>query len=242
MAAIEGASSLLTQYAALAKSLFEALLAAADSSQRIGQGGAPAADPVAIARTIVEKDAELRMALRQVEEHQRFQRRIEALREAVGRHNTQIASAISQLRLAETELEAALDVAKERMALMRQAKAGAVDPVDLVRYASYTSYSSSAPPGWQPNMPLGPYSTPFPTDVQMRSGLLYSVSEAAASVVASRPLADEAIKEEEPAPAAKSPKRAAVANGKRKREPSPDRSRAPKRAVTLDLNPESDED
>eukprot|EP01137_Pigoraptor_chileana_P033306 Opistho-2@23987 len=237
MAAVEAASAILTQYAALARSLFDSLAVAADASQRIGQGGAGAADPAVITASLVEKEKELRVALRKLDEHQQFQRSISALKASIDSHDVLIRRAVALLSASETELEGVLDVAKERMASIRQAKAGAVDPAELVRYANFTSYSSAAPHGWQPNMPLGPYNTPFPTDVQMRSGLLYSVSESDAGTVG-RLREDGVVGVSRGRQSGHSAP--GLANGKRKRELSAER--APARAVVLDLNSDSESD
>lgn len=107
-----------------------------------------------------------------VVEHQRLNDIIEQLRRANDVEDTKISNLNNNLRSAESLLQNALDEAKPRLAAMKQANKRPVDVDDVISFGSKISASLSAPPGWEPSVPLGAHLPPAPTEAMMRSGRL----------------------------------------------------------------------
>lgn len=108
-----------------------------------------------------------------MEEHQRFQQQIQAIQAEISRKDEIILELAQQLKKAEQLLEDAVNRGRSRLDVIRKAEEGARDPEELVDYAHKVSYTTSAPPGWQPNMPLIMHRPPAPQEDEMRSGILY---------------------------------------------------------------------
>ena len=105
--------------------------------------------------------------------HQRFQRRIDDVQAEVRRLDDQLDALVRNLRVAETQLEGALDRGRSRLASMQQADARGVTVDDIVSYARRISYTTAAPPQFTGKGPLAPSMPPAPREEQMALSLLY---------------------------------------------------------------------
>lgn len=106
-------------------------------------------------------------------EHQKLNEIIEQLRQANTVEDMNISALSSNLRVAESVLQNALDDAKPRLFAMKRANKRPVDVDEVISYGSKISASLSAPAGWgDPSTPLGVHLPPAPTETMMRSGRL----------------------------------------------------------------------
>ena len=107
-----------------------------------------------------------------VESHQNIQKKILVSKQSLEGMNKCIVELASKLSSVERVMEQIVDENMEMISRIENANAKSLSVPDLVRYAQATSYTSAAPPHWQPGAPLGPFSAPYPSEIQMRSGCL----------------------------------------------------------------------
>ncbi|XP_070538582.1 mediator of RNA polymerase II transcription subunit 4-like [Ptychodera flava] len=123
---------------------------------------------------LVKKDEEIKATLKQAEAQGERQKEMEQLQEEVDRRDHDIKQLQKQLKEAEHILATAIYQAKEKLKTIEQANQNCIPADDLIKYAHHISatHSVTAPLTWAPGDPRRPY----PTDIDMRMGLLGKMS------------------------------------------------------------------
>ncbi|RKO87825.1 vitamin-D-receptor interacting mediator subunit 4-domain-containing protein [Blyttiomyces helicus] len=158
------ANSIFPEYLLLSQHLFESFEHLALNRPL----GAPGPPPT-ILRKIVALDAQLQKFIDRLEEHQKYQKRIEQVQIEVEEHNAAILKLVRRLQAVERDLEHVLDGAREKMKIMRTANEGAVDYAELIAYAHRISKHTAAP-FVEGSRPMEP---PIPQENHMRMSLLF---------------------------------------------------------------------
>ncbi|XP_055465919.1 mediator of RNA polymerase II transcription subunit 4 isoform X2 [Psammomys obesus] len=119
----------------------------------------------------------MKLALNQGKVHHEMQ----ALEKEVEKRDSDIQQLQKQLKEAEQILATAVYQAKEKLKSIDRAKKGAISSEEIIKYAHRISASNAvcAPLTWVPGDPRRPY----PTDLEMRSGLLGQMSNPSTSGV-----------------------------------------------------------
>ncbi|XP_075054133.1 mediator of RNA polymerase II transcription subunit 4 [Mixophyes fleayi] len=160
--------SVLDDLEVLSRELIEVL--ALSRSQKLSQPG----EETQILELLIEKDGEfqelMKLAFNQGKTHQEMQ----LLEKEVEKRDSDIQQLQKQLKEAEHILATAVYQAKEKLKSINKAKKGAISSEELIKYAHRISASNAvcAPLTWVPGDPRRPY----PTDLEMRSGLLGQMS------------------------------------------------------------------
>eukprot|EP01087_Luapelamoeba_hula_P009767 TRINITY_DN2554_c0_g1_i4.p1 TRINITY_DN2554_c0_g1~~TRINITY_DN2554_c0_g1_i4.p1 ORF type:complete len:299 (+),score=90.34 TRINITY_DN2554_c0_g1_i4:56-952(+) len=165
----------LEDYVQLTKTLLDAVLANAFPSATT-----TAVEPTKIMQQLLEKDHSMLAAVTQLRDHQVMQQKIQRVQAQIASKDHIILQLAQQLKQAESIL---LDVVRQCQSKLQPTQQGVpveMRPVDvdsLVAYANRISYSTSAPPHWNMQDPLGQYLTPAPQDDKIRVGLYYKLTE-----------------------------------------------------------------
>lgn len=161
-------NSILDDYEKLTKELFESLSAA--SLYRTTKQDADCGQTSKAVDRLIEKEKELQVAIKQVQEQQARQQEIRMMKEEISKKDQEILNLESQLKEAEKILSSALFQAKKKLSAVNQANKGTVSSEELIKYAHRISSSNAveAPISWMPGDPRRPY----PQDIEMRSGWL----------------------------------------------------------------------
>ncbi|XP_067036258.1 mediator of RNA polymerase II transcription subunit 4-like isoform X2 [Acropora muricata] len=148
--------------------LFESLSAA--SLYRTTKQDADCGQTSKVVDRLIEKEKELQVAIKQVQEQQARQQEIHMMKEEISKKDQEILNLESQLKEAEKILSSALFQAKKKLSAVNQANKGTVSSEELIKYAHRISSSNAveAPISWMPGDPRRPY----PQDIEMRSGWL----------------------------------------------------------------------
>ncbi|CAG2112242.1 unnamed protein product, partial [Medioppia subpectinata] len=128
-----------------------------------------------LADLLVAKDRELKAELRLAKEQEDVHKSMCELREEVDKHDQQIRQLQKNLKEAEHILSTAIYQAKHKLQIISKATTQPMQSEELIRYAHKISaaHSVSAPYNWE----IGDQRRPYPTDVEMRSGLLANASD-----------------------------------------------------------------
>ncbi|XP_041439140.1 mediator of RNA polymerase II transcription subunit 4 isoform X1 [Xenopus laevis] len=127
-----------------------------------------------ILELLIQKDGEfqelMKVAFSQGKTHQEMQ----VLEKEVEKRDSDIQQLQKQLKEAEHILATAVYQAKEKLKSIDKARKGVISSEELIKYAHRISASNAvcAPLTWVPGDPRRPY----PTDLEMRSGLLGQMS------------------------------------------------------------------
>ncbi|XP_030837537.1 mediator of RNA polymerase II transcription subunit 4-like [Strongylocentrotus purpuratus] len=158
--------SLVEEAEVLTKDLGEATSAV---RQRV-----PHPDEPQIMEILMKKNEELEATLKETEEQRKMKQEIEGLQEEVDKRDEDIKTLQKQLKEAEYILATAIYQAKEKLKAIKQAKKGAISSEELIKYAHRISATNAvaAPLAWEPGDPRRPY----PTDLEMRMGVLGRLS------------------------------------------------------------------
>jgi len=135
----------------------------------------PTLDSNQLADLLVAKDKELKAELLMAKEQEVVHKNMCELRDEVDKHDTQIRQLQKNLKEAEHILSTAIYQAKHKLQIISKATTHAIPSEELIRYAHKISaaHSVSAPYNWE----IGDQRRPYPTDVEMRSGLLANASD-----------------------------------------------------------------
>ncbi|XP_077392568.1 mediator of RNA polymerase II transcription subunit 4 [Festucalex cinctus] len=156
--------SVLDDLEVLSRELIEML--ALSRSQKLPQPG----EDAQIVELLVQRDGEFQelmaVAQRQGKVHQEMQQ----LEKEVEKRDSDIQQLQKQLKEAEHILATAVYQAKEKLKSIERARKGSISSEELIKYAHRISASNAvcAPLNWLPGDPRRPY----PTDLEMRSGVL----------------------------------------------------------------------
>jgi len=173
--------NILTEYELLVRTLFQSMSAMSTLTSQSPQVATPAQreildPPSVIIKKIIDKDAELKRALKELEEHQQFQTKLLSLQQTINEKDAAIIEFAAQLHKAQHILQTVVDGAKEKLAAIARAKKGAIEVDDLVAYSHRISASTSAPPSWSTvpanERKLGLFIPPNPQDAEMKKSHL----------------------------------------------------------------------
>ncbi|XP_054152905.1 mediator of RNA polymerase II transcription subunit 4-like [Oppia nitens] len=128
-----------------------------------------------LADLLVAKDKELKNELCAAKDQEEVHKSMVELRDEVDKHDQQIRQLQRNLREAEHILTTALFQAKHKLQLISKVTQQAIPSEELIRYAHKISaaHSVAAPYNWE----IGDQRRPYPTDVDMRAGLLASAND-----------------------------------------------------------------
>lgn len=156
--------SVLDDLEVLSRELIEML--ALSRSQKLPQAG----EDTQILELLVQRDRELQELMEVGREQGRVQEEMLLLEKEVEKRDSDIQQLQKQLKEAEHILATAVYQAKEKLKSIDKAKKGSISSEELIKYAHRISASNAvcAPLNWLPGDPRRPY----PTDMEMRSGLL----------------------------------------------------------------------
>ncbi|KAJ3591911.1 hypothetical protein NHX12_007041 [Muraenolepis orangiensis] len=156
--------SVLDDLEVLSRELIEML--ALSRNQKLPQAG----EDTQILDLLVQRDRELQELMEVGKEQGRVQEEMLLLEKEVEKRDSDIQQLQKQLKEAEHILATAVYQAKEKLKSIDKAKKGSISSEELIKYAHRISASNAvcAPLNWLPGDPRRPY----PTDMEMRSGLL----------------------------------------------------------------------
>merc|ERR1712131_390787 len=119
---------------------------------------------------LIKKDRQLAQLLQTANEQKQLYDKIENYKEQIKKYDTRILNFQSKLLEAEGLLLPVLHQAKERLKVIKSARQNKVNSEEIVRYSHKISacHATSSPIDWVPGNPKRPY----PTDVDMRAGIL----------------------------------------------------------------------
>ncbi|EFA75401.1 putative mediator complex subunit 4 [Heterostelium album PN500] len=120
---------------------------------------------------LIEADKLLQKTLKQLEQHQTYQKEIVAIQKEIEEKDKQITTLASNLKDVEILLENEISDASKN----EDIKERTISPEELISYAHKISGTTSAPYGYQSNLPLMPlYKPPAPQEDMMRSSTLFT--------------------------------------------------------------------
>ncbi|OTF83202.1 mediator of RNA polymerase II transcription subunit 4-like protein [Euroglyphus maynei] len=133
-------------------------------------------DRVQLAELLVRKDQELRQAMKAAEEQELIQSKIEQLRREVQDHDEELQKLQQSFKEAESILSTAIYQAKQKLSLIKKADSHPISIDELIKYAHKISadHSVASPYNWE----IGDQRRPYPTDLEMKSGLLVNSNDA----------------------------------------------------------------
>uniref|UniRef100_A0A8C7NM00 Mediator of RNA polymerase II transcription subunit 4 n=1 Tax=Oncorhynchus mykiss TaxID=8022 RepID=A0A8C7NM00_ONCMY len=139
-------------------------------SQKLPQGG----EDTQILELLVQRDKEFQELMRVAHEQGKVHQEMQVLEKEVEKRDSDIQQLQKQLKEAEHILATAVYQAKEKLKSIDKAKKGSISSEEIIKYAHRISASNAvcAPLNWVPGDPRRPY----PTDLEMRSGLLGHMS------------------------------------------------------------------
>ena len=126
---------------------------------------------------LIQKDTELKETMKLASEQGDIDKKMKLLEEEVQKQDNCIKQLQKHLKEAETVLSTAIYQARQKLDSIQKAKENPVSSEDLIKYAHRISASNAvvAPLTWQQGDPRRPY----PTDMEMRLGLLSRTEQAA---------------------------------------------------------------
>jgi len=119
---------------------------------------------------LIKKDRKLATLLNTAEEQKHLYQKIENYKKEIVKYDDKILRFQQKLLEAESMLLPVLYQAKERLKIINEARENKVNAEEIVRYSHKISacHATTSPCGWAPGNPKRPY----PTDVDMRAGIL----------------------------------------------------------------------
>ncbi|XP_061774125.1 mediator of RNA polymerase II transcription subunit 4 isoform X1 [Nerophis ophidion] len=148
----------------LSRELIEML--ALSRSQKLPQPG----EDTQILDLLVQRDREFQELMELAQQQGKVQQEMQLLEKEVEKRDSDIQQLQKQLKEAEHILATAVYQAKEKLKSIERAKKGSISSEEIIKYAHRISASNAvcAPLNWLPGDPRRPY----PTDLEMRSGML----------------------------------------------------------------------
>lgn len=133
-------------------------------------------DRVQLSELLVRKDQELRQAMKAAEEQELIQSKIDQLRREVQDHDDELQKLQQSFKEAESILSTAIYQAKQKLSLIKKADSHPISIDELIKYAHKISadHSVASPYNWE----IGDPRRPYPTDLEMKSGLLVNSNDA----------------------------------------------------------------
>ncbi|XP_026534835.1 mediator of RNA polymerase II transcription subunit 4 isoform X1 [Notechis scutatus] len=159
----------------LARELIEVL--AISRNQKLAQPG----EEGQILELLIQRDKEFQELMKLALDQGKIHHEMQVLEKVVEKRDNDIQQLQKQLKEAEHILATAVYQAKEKLKSIEKARKGAVSSEEIIKYAHRISASNAvcAPLTWVPGDPRRPY----PTDLEMRSGLLGQMNNPSANGV-----------------------------------------------------------
>ncbi|XP_058470445.1 mediator of RNA polymerase II transcription subunit 4 isoform X1 [Solea solea] len=156
--------SVLGDVEVLSRELIEML--ALSRNQKLLQPG----EDVQILELLVQRDREFQQLMDVAQQQGKVHQEMQQLEKEVEKRDSDIQQLQKQLKEAEHILATAVYQAKEKLKSIDKARKGSVSSEEIIKYAHRISASNAvcAPLNWLPGDPRRPY----PTDLEMRSGIL----------------------------------------------------------------------
>uniref|UniRef100_A0A672SLH2 Mediator of RNA polymerase II transcription subunit 4 n=1 Tax=Sinocyclocheilus grahami TaxID=75366 RepID=A0A672SLH2_SINGR len=160
--------STLDDIEVLSRELIEML--ALSRTQKLPQPG----EDTDILELLVQRDKEFQELMQMAVEQGKVHQEMQALEKEVEKRDSDIQQLQKQLKEAEHILATAVYQAKEKLKSIEKARKGSISSEEIIKYAHRISASNAvcAPLNWVPGDPRRPY----PTDLEMRSGILGNMS------------------------------------------------------------------
>ncbi|XP_005038004.1 PREDICTED: mediator of RNA polymerase II transcription subunit 4 [Ficedula albicollis] len=123
-----------------------------------------------ILELLIQRDGEFQELMKLAVDQGKIHHEMQLLEKVVEKRDNDIQQLQKQLKEAEHILATAVYQAKEKLKSIEKARKGAISSEEIIKYAHRISASNAvcAPLTWVPGDPRRPY----PTDLEMRSGLL----------------------------------------------------------------------
>ncbi|XP_040057183.2 mediator of RNA polymerase II transcription subunit 4 isoform X1 [Gasterosteus aculeatus] len=154
----------------LSRELIEML--ALSRSQKLPQPGEDTQVPrcAVILELLVQRDREFLQLMEVAQQQGKVHQEMQLLEKEVEKRDSDIQQLQKQLKEAEHILATAVYQAKEKLKSIDKARKGSISSEEIIKYAHRISASNAvcAPLNWVPGDPRRPY----PTDLEMRSGIL----------------------------------------------------------------------
>ncbi|XP_064638521.1 mediator of RNA polymerase II transcription subunit 4-like isoform X2 [Lineus longissimus] len=133
------------------------------------------ADTSQLLELLVSKDAEVQTYLKTAEEQTETHKKAEGLKQEIDRRDADIRQLQKNLKEAEAILSTAIFQARQKLSSINRSETKSSSSEELIKYAHRISASNAvaAPPNWAQGDPRRPY----PTDIEMRHGLLGRLSD-----------------------------------------------------------------
>uniref|UniRef100_A0A6J0VCD5 Mediator of RNA polymerase II transcription subunit 4 n=1 Tax=Pogona vitticeps TaxID=103695 RepID=A0A6J0VCD5_9SAUR len=159
----------------LARELIEML--AVSRNQKLAQAG----EESQILDLLIQRDKEFQELMKLAVDQGKIHHEMQLLEKVVVKRDSDIQQLQKQLKEAEHILATAVYQAKEKLKSVEKARKGAISSEEIIKYAHRISASNAvcAPLTWVPGDPRRPY----PTDLEMRSGLLGQMNNPSANGV-----------------------------------------------------------
>ncbi|XP_016521568.1 mediator of RNA polymerase II transcription subunit 4 isoform X1 [Poecilia formosa] len=156
--------SVLDDLEVLSRELIEML--ALSRSQKLPQPG----EDTQILELLVQRDKEFQELMEVAQQQGKVHQEMQLLEKEVEKRDSDIQQLQKQLKEAEHILATAVYQAKEKLKSIEKARKGSISSEEIIKYAHRISASNAvcAPLNWVPGDPRRPY----PTDLEMRSGML----------------------------------------------------------------------
>uniref|UniRef100_A0A3B3Q6L6 Mediator of RNA polymerase II transcription subunit 4 n=1 Tax=Paramormyrops kingsleyae TaxID=1676925 RepID=A0A3B3Q6L6_9TELE len=167
--------SVLDDLEVLSRELIEIL--ALSRSQKLPQPG----EDTQILELLVQRDGEFQELMKVAQKQGKVHQEMQLLEKEVEKRDSDIQQLQKQLKEAEHTLATAVYQAKEKLKSIEKARKGSISSEEIIKYAHRISASNAvcAPLNWVPGDPRRPY----PTDLEMRSGMLGHMSNLASNGV-----------------------------------------------------------
>uniref|UniRef100_A0A8C9ZMN7 Mediator of RNA polymerase II transcription subunit 4 n=1 Tax=Sander lucioperca TaxID=283035 RepID=A0A8C9ZMN7_SANLU len=156
--------SALDDLEVLSRELIEML--ALSRTQKLPQPG----EDTQILELLVQRDREYQELMETAQQQGEVHQEMQQLEKEVEKRDSDIQQLQKQLKEAEHILATAVYQAKEKLKSIDKARKGSISSEEIIKYAHRISASNAvcAPLNWVPGDPRRPY----PTDLEMRSGML----------------------------------------------------------------------
>ncbi|XP_066542813.1 mediator of RNA polymerase II transcription subunit 4 [Hoplias malabaricus] len=160
--------SALNDIDVLSRELIEML--ALSRTQKLPQPG----EDTQVLELLVQRDREFQELMHTAVEQGRIHQEMQQLEKEAEKRDSDIQLLQKQLKEAEHILATAVYQAKEKLKSIDKARKGSISSEEIIKYAHRISASNAvcAPLNWVPGDPRRPY----PTDLEMRSGMLGHMS------------------------------------------------------------------
>ncbi|KAI7693206.1 hypothetical protein SSS_02329 [Sarcoptes scabiei] len=129
-----------------------------------------------LAELLVKKDFELKQAMECLKEQETLQSKIDLLKKINKEYDDELQKLQQNFKEAVVIMATAIFQAKQKLSLIKQSDSHPISVDELIKYAHKISadHSVASPYNWE----IGDQRRPYPTDLEMKSGLLVNSNDA----------------------------------------------------------------